>query len=139
MSGPGAASASDYIGAHKDATLAKTLSNFRKDPKNESALAGFDASEVESILFADNLIKVNRLGTRQQRTLVITTIALFNFKPKVYGDFQRRIPIAYIGEMWLVDGTNEIGAFGCDERDALLLAETRMGRGGGAAAMQFCD
>jgi len=89
--------------------LRKTLNSFRADPKNASALAGFPADAEEQVLFADNLIKVNRYGSRQQRTLIITTIAVLNFKPKVFTEFKRRIPIAFVEELWLVTGTHDLG------------------------------
>jgi len=99
----------DYVHAATDGDLSRMLTAFRADPKNSAALAGFPADGVERILFADNLVKINRYGSRQQRTLVITSIAVLNFKPKKYKEFQRRIPIAYIDELWTIDGTQELG------------------------------
>ena len=107
--GAGSTPTRDYIGASTDATLQKTLDDFRKDPKNVEALAGFPSSEEEKILFADNMIKINRYGSRQQRSLIITSIAVLNFKPKKYKEFQRRIPIAYIEELWTIAGSNDLG------------------------------
>ena len=99
----------DRVGALGNPALLKTLHAFRADPKNASALAGFGADGEESVLFGDTLVKVNRYGIRQQRCLVITSIAVINFKPKNFGSWKRRIPIAFIEELWLVAGTFDIG------------------------------
>ena len=93
----------DRLGAASNPALVKVLRDFRADPSNAPALAGFPADEEELVLFADNLIKVNRYGMKQQRSLVITSIAVLNFKPKIYNEFKRRIPIAFIDELWLVE------------------------------------
>jgi len=99
----------DYIAAASDATLAKTLRDCRADPANAASLAGFPAAGTEAILFADNITKINRYGTRQMRTIVITSLAVFNFKPKAYKSFQRRVAIGYMDALWLIRGTNELG------------------------------
>lgn len=114
-SGAGASEfiARDYLKVATNADLVKTLAAFRVDPRNAEALAGFPPTQEERVLFADNMIKVNRYGSRQQRTLVITSIAILNFKPKNFKEFQRRIPIAYIEELWTVTGTNELGEHPC--------------------------
>lgn len=105
----GAFTPRDYIAASADAALAKTLRDFRADPKNAEALAGYPATSEERVLFADTIIKINRYGSRQPRTLIITSIAVLNFKPKKYGAFQRRVPIAFVEALWLVRGTNDVG------------------------------
>lgn len=98
----------DHIGAASNPTLLKLLKDFRANPANAKALAGFPDDEEELILYAGDLIKVNRYGMKQQRSLIITSIAVLNFKPKSYGEFKRRIPIAFIEELWLV-GPSKIG------------------------------
>jgi hypothetical protein len=103
----------DYIAAGADATLAKTLRDCRADPANAPSLAGFPPGETEAILFADNVTKINRYGTRQMRTVVITSLAVFNFKPKAYKSFQRRVAVSYMDALWLIRGTNELGEAPC--------------------------
>lgn len=99
-------SAKDYIAAASNSSLKATLQKCRSDPKNEKD--GYSEDE-EVVLFADNLIKINRYGKRQTRALVITSIAVLNCKPKSFGDFKRRIPICMIEEIWAVRGTLSIG------------------------------
>lgn len=36
----------------------------------------------EILLFSDKLIKINRFGVRQQRKILITDLAVYNFKHK---------------------------------------------------------
>jgi len=124
--GAGAFSPRDYIAAAADALLLKTLRDFRADPKNAEALAGYPATAEERVLFADTIIKINRYGSRQPRTLVVTSIAVLNFKPKKYGVFQRRVPIAFVEALWLVRGTNDVGAAARGVRRAARAVRRRL-------------
>lgn len=48
--------------------------------------------------------KVNRKGKTQRRALIITNLAVYNFKTNDYGSFMRRIPIADLGSFIRVKG-----------------------------------
>ena len=65
----------------------------------------------EKVVWSDILVKRNRLGSRQQRAVVITNASLFNFLPKSYAAPQRQLGLIDIEELWTLPGT-EIGAWG---------------------------
>jgi hypothetical protein len=101
----------DMIGASADATLTATLA-----AAAANAYAAGEApsdSAGESVLFADTLIKVNRMGMRQQRSIVVTTLALYNFKPKAYRSWQRRISVADLDRVVVLSGTSELSELTC--------------------------
>jgi hypothetical protein len=99
----------DYLRAGADATLLHTLSAWRADAANAQELAGADPKAPESIIFADNIVKINRVGSRQQRTIIVTSLAVFNFKPKSYKSWQRRIGLFYLDKLICISGSNELG------------------------------
>jgi hypothetical protein len=59
----------------------------------------------EHVIFSDTVVKKNRLGSRQQRSIVITNSSLFNFLPKSYAAPQRRMGLIDIEEVWILPGT----------------------------------
>jgi hypothetical protein len=96
----------DTIGAAADATLAATLAAAAATARSTGDAPADVAAE--SVLFADNLIKVNRMGMRQQRSIIVTTLALYNFKPKAYKTWQRRISVADLDRVVVLSGSNEL-------------------------------
>lgn len=59
-----------------------------------------DPSRVqEDVVFSSTLTKVNRWGSKQRRDIVVTTLAVYNFKPGSYGSWQRRIPLHCVGRV----------------------------------------
>lgn len=62
----------------------------------------------ERVVWSDVLVKRNRLGTRQQRAVVVTNASLFNFIPKSYATPQRQLRLIDIDEIWFLPGS-EIG------------------------------
>jgi hypothetical protein len=72
----------------------QSTSKFRLDPANAGSFFGADASGfVEEVGFSDELTKINRKGRRQTRCIVVTNLALFNYKLGKYKSFQRRISL----------------------------------------------
>lgn len=64
-----------------------------------------DPSEVsERVRYSDTVLKINRKGKKQKRAFVITNLAVYNFAPKAYKSFKRRINIAHIGKVMLLQG-----------------------------------
>jgi hypothetical protein len=99
----------DHLHIAQESAALATFQAFRAAPQNAPALSGIDAAAAEEVIYSDSLVKINRLGMRQQRTLVITTIAIYNFKPKSYAAFQRRIKLFNLERVVLISGTNELG------------------------------
>lgn len=61
---------------------------------------GVDPLRVhEDVVFSSTLTKLNRWGSKQLRDIVVTTLAVYNFKPGSYGKWQRRIPLHCIGRV----------------------------------------
>ncbi len=73
----------DYARCKADKDLKKCLTEVQKKSKTPKPL--------ESTQFSDEVIKINRKKDRQLRCLLITDQAIYNFKPKKYKEFQRRI------------------------------------------------
>ena len=60
----------------------------------------------ERVMFSDELTKINRKGKRQPRVLVITSIALYNFKKGKYSKYLRRMLIPELEAVYRVAKTN---------------------------------
>lgn len=54
---------------------------------------GENKPQPEKVQFSDFVIKINRKGKEQTRTILVTDKALYNLMPNNYGKCQRRIPI----------------------------------------------
>ena len=52
--------------------------------------------DVETVIFSDFVMKVNTWSRLQERTLMITTKAVYNLLPRDYSKCQRRIPLEMI-------------------------------------------
>lgn len=51
----------------------------------------------EIVMFSDTIMKVNRKNKRQKRAIVVTNVAVYNFKVDSYKSFQRRIGLQDLG------------------------------------------
>jgi hypothetical protein len=84
----------DYLNLAVNSAFLQSTSKFRLDPANASAFFGADASAfAEEVAFSDELTKINRKRKRQTRCIVVTNLALFNYKLGKYKSFQRRISL----------------------------------------------
>ena len=98
----------DNLNLADNKTFLKCLEKFRNNKKNREHFFDADPTEVqERVRFSDILIKINRKGKRQKRALVITNLALYNFKPGSYKSFQRRINTAHLDKVICVADTTE--------------------------------
>ena len=61
--------------------------------------------ETESLLFSDNILKINRLGIRQERMIVLTKKALYNIKNKTV--IRRRTELKSIIGITATENTDE--------------------------------
>lgn len=61
-----------------------------------AALRCPEGQSVESVQFSDSVIKVNKRGKNQERDLIITNLALYNFLPNNYKQCQREIRIQHL-------------------------------------------
>ena len=98
----------DNLNLADNKAFLKCLEKFRNNKKNREHFFDADPTEVqERVRFSDVLIKINRKGKRQKRALVITNLALYNFKPGSYKSFQRRINTAHLDKVICVADTTE--------------------------------
>ena len=63
----------------------------------------YTQAEPESCLFSDLLTKLNRRGKAQQRCMLLTSRALYNFEPSVYKKCKRRILIRQVSLVTVSD------------------------------------
>jgi class 3 adenylate cyclase len=89
----------DYLRAGSNADLVKLLAASAK-------AEGISTSET--VLFADELIKINRKQKRQERVLVVTDRALYNFAVDSFKSFKRRIPVASLKGVIMSKGSDEL-------------------------------
>ena len=61
----------------------------------------------EEVKFSDFVIKINRKGKEQTRTILITDKAVYNLMPNNYGNVKRRIPISSIEAVSTSSGSDE--------------------------------
>jgi len=66
------------------------------------------APRSEQLLFADELIKINRKQKRQERVLLVTDRALYNFAVGSYKSAKRRIPARALCGVILSRGSDEL-------------------------------
>ncbi|XXQ35687.1 PH domain-containing protein [Plasmodiophora brassicae] len=62
----------------------------------------------EGVRFTAAVVKVNRRGRRQQRALVVTQRALYNFRPGRFARYRRRIALERITGVVLARDSNEV-------------------------------
>jgi len=64
-------------------------------------------NEKESVVYSNQVIKINRRGKEQLRTLLVTTKAVYNCMPKKVSNCKRRIPIEEIASITLSTVSDE--------------------------------
>jgi hypothetical protein len=79
--------------------------DLQNSPSIQEMLAKFGSAD-EKIEIAVNVVKINRKRTKQQRTLVITNVAVYNLKSKRLKHCRRRIPISSISHV-TISATSE--------------------------------
>jgi len=62
----------------------------------------------ETLQFSELVEKVNKHQAKQQRILILTNEALYNFKPKAFKEAQRRIPLKNITSAVISQSSNEV-------------------------------
>jgi hypothetical protein len=93
----------DALGLNGNSAMAATLAAWRLDPANKDALYGVDAATVtEEVIWTRRLPKINRKGKKQDRDLVLTSLALYNFKPGKYKVFQRRMALPDLDKIFVL-------------------------------------
>lgn len=88
-----------------EATVVDHL-NAEQNPKLRSLLAKTAeavGSIAESVVYSGAVMKVNRKGSHQQRFLVVTDHALYNFKTRKLKSYQRRIELMKIAQIYRLD------------------------------------
>ena len=58
----------------------------------------------EELCFSSPVTKVNAKGKRQQRTLVVTNLAIYNFEPSKYRKPKRRIRLSFLSKIFVPRG-----------------------------------
>ena len=67
--------------------------------RRASSLERKVSGETPTYLFWGDVTKINRKGTKQVRTFVVTSDFLYNFKPGDFSRFQRRIDLNDISKL----------------------------------------
>ena len=89
--------------------LLPALQRFRESSKNKQALFSIvPASIAENIAFCDEMAKVNRKGKAQRRCLVVSSLALYNFKPGSFKEPQRRIGLHVLSRVLACDDAFDV-------------------------------
>ncbi|KAA0150557.1 hypothetical protein FNF29_05132 [Cafeteria roenbergensis] len=92
----------DPLGAADSEAFRKARQAFCESRANAGALCGMDgkdAMETERVVFSRTIRKVNRRGVAQPRSLVVTSLAVYNLKPKQLSRWQRRIGLHELEEL----------------------------------------
>ena len=127
----------DRLGAAADAAFRRAETAHRADPRNAGEYGGLDAAAAaaESVLLSDYIVKVNRRRARQPRVIVLTNLAVYNFKRGSLARFRRRIALQDLGSLVHVAGCAELvlkaWAHGCGY-------DYRYDPGGAAARDALC-
>jgi len=79
------------------------------DPECQRMLEiqGDNKPDKETVLYSNNMIKINRKEKEQTRTLLITNKAVYSCKPKSISKVQRRIALSEIGSVTLSTTSGE--------------------------------
>lgn len=78
---------------------------------------GVNYPDHEIIIYSNNLIKINRKGREQERTLLITSKALYNLVPKNYMKCKRRIKLEDIDMVTISTTSDEFAVHVPSEYD----------------------
>lgn len=74
-----------------------------------SSAGGSNASgQVETVVFSERVLKINKRGKEQERDLIVTSRAVYNFVPKEYGEFQRCIQLSQVSGVVLSRNSDEV-------------------------------
>lgn len=85
------------------------LIRYKMDRMYRNVLCEVDPGTIkEDVWFLEPMVKVNRVGKKQERTVVITDLALYNFKSKSFSGFQRRISLHDLARLLVSDGTLDV-------------------------------
>jgi len=79
------------------------------DPECQRMLEiqGDNKPDKETVLYSNQMIKINRKGKEQRRTLLITNKAVYSCKPKNISKVQRRIPLLQLASITLSTTSGE--------------------------------
>ena len=88
----------DYLRANANTELCKHI----------QACAKKDGTPNETIQFADEVLKINRKQKRQERVLILTDRALYNFAPGAWKQAKRRIMIKDLRGLILSRASDEL-------------------------------
>ena len=70
---------------------------------------GSNASgQVETVIFSERVLKINKRGKEQERDLIVTSRAVYNFVPKEYSEFQRCIQLSQVSGVVLSRNSDEV-------------------------------
>lgn len=75
---------------------------------SKASLSFFSGGPPEELKFSDTVIKINKVDRQQKRLLVITNKAIYNFLPRTYRKFQRRILLADLRGMIMSRSSDEL-------------------------------
>lgn len=67
-----------------------------------------EAQETETVQFSDSVIKINRRGKQQNRDLLVTNSAIYNFLPGKYSKCKRLILISNVSGLLLSKLSDEL-------------------------------
>lgn len=70
--------------------IVKTFQDFMGCAQNKEILAQLDSGKGETVVFSCVVVKINRFGMKQERTLLLTNMNLYNIKKE---SVQRRIGV----------------------------------------------
>jgi serum/glucocorticoid-regulated kinase 2 len=87
----------DYLGIGLNEKLIKMMSKFNKE----------NSAMTETVIFSDNMVKINKRDKPQERVLLITTKAVYNLIPGDLTKCKRRIPLALIDSVTMSEVSDE--------------------------------
>jgi hypothetical protein len=89
--------------------LLMCLIRYKMDRTYRNVLCEVDPGTIkEEVWFLEPMVKVNKVGKKQERTVVITDRAVYNFKSKSFSGFQRRISLHDLARLLVSDGTLDV-------------------------------
>lgn len=91
-----------------DPAFLDCVARVKSNAGDGSEFCGLDPFKVsETVFFSDRLVKCNRKGKRQGRTLVVTLTGIYNFKASLR-TFQRRAPIFFLDRIIHIRDTYDV-------------------------------
>ncbi|CAE7517386.1 unnamed protein product, partial [Symbiodinium sp. KB8] len=99
----------DHLGITQDSSFASYAKRIRSAADAPRYFCLLDPGSIhEEIFFSQRLLKVNRKGQAQQRVLVVSLTAIYNFKVGSYSAPQRRIPLFFLDQVLRISDTNDV-------------------------------